>query len=142
MRHIVILEANDLGIVLEYGDLESRDMAFALALETIAHVERTQPVSRYDISETDTAGEQGIRASAETLEDFLPSLREFVSLRYRYSTFVVWLNGTGGKYVFSNLAEDADGFSFGPAWSAPEGFGESFLATFRSIAGAGASVPP
>ena len=134
MRHISILEANDLGIVLEYGDHESRDVAFALALETIAHVERTLPVTRYDISDADTAGGQdAIHASAETLEDFLPFLREFVSLEYRYSSFAVWLNGTGRKYVFSNLAEDADGFAFGPAWSAPEGFGESFLATFELL---------
>jgi hypothetical protein len=142
VRNISILEANDLGIVLACVDPESKDIAYALALETIANVESTQPVIRYDIAELDTGGEQGLHASAETLEGFLPLLREFVSLRYRYSTFLVWLNGTGRKFVFANLAEDADGFSFGPSWSAPEGYGESFLASFQSVAGTETSLPP
>ena len=43
LRPISILEANNLGIVLAYGDPESRDLAFSLALETIAHVEGIGP---------------------------------------------------------------------------------------------------
>lgn len=53
--------------------------------------------------------------------EVVASLSEVMTLLWRYCDFEVTVGG-GRPYLFSHLDQSETGFSFGPAWKAPDAF--------------------
>lgn len=115
---ITILEAYyGAGVVLDY-DPASKEEALRVALETVARAEE-RPLADVVVR----------RVQDDVV---VPSLSEVMTPLWRYYDFEVTLGG-GRPYLFVHLAEGGTGFSFGPAWQAPDAFYDAFWAHLDEV---------
>ena len=126
MTLVRVIEAYyGVGVVLDYDDAESKDDAFRAALMTIARSEG-RPLADLVLRRVQ---DDEVVARAASRDELLPALREFLTLLWRYCDFEVTIAG-GRPYAFNHLGE-SDGFSFGPAWKAPDAFYDELWENLR-----------